>query len=387
MHHSTIDGVSGANLMGYLFDLEPDPLEPDPLDAIHRPGSVVPDRDKGGDNRTWSPGPRPGEFELLRRSFLRALSKPLELAMLVPSTAVRIGSAAWYLARDSGGTAAPAPFTAPRTSFNATITGRRSIAFTEVPLSVVKEVKNAFGVTVNDVLTAVVGGALRRYLLYRGELPPRPLIAAEPVSVHDRTPSVTGTTQVSIMFSTLATDLDDRAEALKAISAANGQAKKVNQMMGAETLVQWADHLPRLVLSLGFRAYSSLHAADHHPVIHNLILSNVPGPPVPLYLAGARLVGLYPLGPIMDGAGLNVTVMSQEDRIGVGMITCPDLMPDVWELAGEVPAALDELVRAVRRQHRRRPRRTAHEASNATPSGAKETATVSSTKRLTAPDQ
>ena len=81
--------------------------------------------------------------------------------------------------------------------------------------------------------------------------------------------------------------------------------------------------------------------------MHNLILSNVPGPPVPLYMAGARLVGLYPLGPIMDGAGLNITVLSQEDRIGFGFITCPDLVPDVWELADAVPGALGELVDAV----------------------------------------
>ncbi len=84
-------------------------------------------------------------------------------------------------------------------------------------------------------------------------------------------------------------------------------------------------------------------------MVHNLILSNVPGPPVPLYMAGARLVGLYPLGPITDGAGLNITVLSEEDRIGFGIITCPDLMPEVWDLADAIPGALGELVEAATR--------------------------------------
>jgi diacylglycerol O-acyltransferase / wax synthase len=75
-------------------------------------------------------------------------------------------------------------------------------------------------------------------------------------------------------------------------------------------------------------------------VIHNLILSNVPGPPFPLYLAGARLVGIYPLGPLLDGAGLNVTILSQEDRVGFGIVACPDLVPDVWQIAMAIPQAL-----------------------------------------------
>lgn len=354
MHHSIIDGVSGANLMGVLFDLEPDasvstgaalPAAPH-LVTTNGVGPAPAEQANGtGERPPWIPGRRPSEVELLGRSVLRAFARPFEMARLLPATSARIGSALWYLARNDGGGRSAKPFTAPRTPFNSTITGRRSVAFVDVPLGVVKEVKTAFGVTFNDVLTAMVGSALRRYLLDRGQLPTRSLIAVEPVSVHHRTSSVAGATQVSIMFSTLATDLEDRAEALRRIAAANAQAKKVNEILGADTLVQWADHVPRLALSFGSRAYSMLHAADHHPVIHNLILSNVAGPPVPLYLAGRRLASVYPLGPIMDGAGLNVTVISQEDRVGVGMIACSDLIPDLWELAAAIPGALDALVR------------------------------------------
>ena len=209
--------------------------------------------------------------------------------------------------------------------------------------------KDAFKVTVNDVVTAMVGGALRHYLEDRGELPDRSLLAATPVSVHDQTTERGGVTKLSVMFSTLATDEKDPAERLRAIASANTRAKEIQKMVGADTLMRWAEHFWLNAFALGARLYSTLHIADHHRVVHNLILSNVPGPPVPLYMAGARLVGLYPLGPITDGAGLNVTVLSEEDRVGFGFITCPDLVPRVWDLADAIPGALDELLEAATR--------------------------------------
>jgi WS/DGAT/MGAT family acyltransferase len=203
-------------------------------------------------------------------------------------------------------------------------------------------------VTVNDVVTAVVGGALRQYLEDLGELPDRTLLAAAPVSVHDQTSGHAGATKLSVMFSTLATDDKDPVERLRTIASANSRAKEIHKMVGADTFMRWAEHFWLNAFGLGARLYSTTHLADHHRVVHNLILSNVPGPPVAMYLAGARLVGLYPLGPITDGAGLNVTVVSDEDRVGFGIITCPDLVPRVWDLADAVPVALRELVQAAK---------------------------------------
>ncbi len=329
MHHATIDGVSGANMMGHLFDLEPVP-----------PVSSPPP-----DNAQVTSPPSP--LELLGRGLATRLVEPLEIARLVPTTAVRLATTLWRLGRrGDGGAPAAKPFTAPRTLFNATITARRSVAFTDIALADIKKVKDTFGVTVNDVVTALVGGALRRYLDDRGELPDSSLLAAAPVSVHDQTVERGGMTKLSVMFSTLATDEKDPVERLRAIAAANTRAKDIHQMVGADTLMRWAEHFWLNAFALGARLYSTSHAADHHRVVHNLILSNVPGPPIPLYMAGARLVGLYPLGPITDGAGLNVTVLSEEDRVGFGLITCPDLVPDVWDLADAIPVALDELVEA-----------------------------------------
>ncbi len=330
MHHSIIDGVSAANIMGRLLDLEAEPA----------PRAHSKHRRAATDD--------PNSTELLGRSLAGRLSQPLVLARLVPETAVRLATTLWGINRRRSRDAPLAkPFTAPRTSFNATVTARRSVAFTQVALADVKAVKREFGVSVNDVVTAVVGGALRRYLEDRGELPERPLLAAVPVSVHDQTADRAGTTKVSVMFSTLATDQSDPVERLKAISLANARAKEIHGMVGADTLMRWAELSPLNALGAGARLYSALHLADHHPVVHNLILSNVPGPPIPLYMAGCGVLGLYPFGPITDGAALNITVLSQGDRVGFGIITCPDLMPSVWDLAGAIPGALRELVETV----------------------------------------
>lgn len=325
MHHSTVDGITGANLIGELFDLTPVPPPASTVDALPV---------------TRTPNP----FELLGHVLLERLAAPVEIVKLVPTTIWNIGAAVWRLAVSGEGAAGTTmPFTAPRTSFNATVTGKRAVAFVDVPLLDVKAVKQALGVTINDVLTAVVGGALQSYLADRGELPDRPLIAAEPVSVHDRAQDVQGVTKVSVMFTTLATDVDNPVDRLRIIAASNQRAKELNSMVGADTLLQWAEHFWLNGFTLGARLYSRLHGAEHHPVIHNLILSNVPGPPIPLFFAGARLVGIYPLGPVMDGAGLNVTILSQEDRVGFGIVACSDLVPDVWKIAEAIPEALHRI--------------------------------------------
>ena len=337
MHHSIIDGVSAANIMGRLLDLEAEPIPR--ARAKHR-----------------SVSRNPTSIELLGRSLVDRINEPLVLARLIPKTSMRLAVAMRSLIRhQSGDTPVAKPFTAPRTSFNATVTARRSVAFTDIALSDVKAVKGAFGVTFNDVVTAVIGGALRHYLADRGELPERSLLAAVPVSVHDQTPDRAGATKVSVMFSTLSTDEPEPAERLKTISLANTRAKEIHKLVGADTLMCWAELSWLNALGLGARMYSALHVADHHRVVHNLILSDVAGPPAPLFMAGAEVVGLYPFGPITDGAALNITILSQGDRVGFGITTCPDLVPRVWDLADAIPGALKELLETVGSSERAQP--------------------------------
>jgi WS/DGAT/MGAT family acyltransferase len=327
VHHSSIDGITGANMMAELFDLEPD--------AAPR---VPPQQD------TWEPERKPSEIELLGRAVYDVVSRPVGVVKLLPGTV--LGLAKILNRRSSGAPGMPAPFTAPRTSFNATLTPHRIVSFVNVSLDDVKTVKNAFGVKVNDVVIAIASGALRKYLDARDELPDRSLIASIPVSVHDRTEDKEGTTKVSFMFSSLASDIEDPVERLRAIAETNEGAKKDHDLVGASFLQDWAEHAAPNTFSLAARMYSSMRLSERHPVVHNLIISNVPGPPIPLYFNGAKLHSLYPLGPIMDGAGLNLTVLSNQDSVGFGFIACRELVPDIWDLAEDVPAALADLVAA-----------------------------------------
>ncbi len=200
-----------------------------------------------------------------------------------------------WIARARRGDAMPAPFTAPRTPFNSTITGHRNVGFAELNLDDVKLVKNVFGVTVNDVVMAVCSGALRRYLERRGELPDSPLIGMIPVSVHGRSDRP-GRNQVSAMFADLHTHIADPAERLRALAEANAVSKEHNADLGANLLQDWSQFLGAAVFAPAMRAYAGLRLADRHPVIHNLVISNVPGPPVPLYFLGARMTAMYPSG-------------------------------------------------------------------------------------------
>jgi WS/DGAT/MGAT family acyltransferase len=236
----------------------------------------------------------------------------------------------------------PAPFTAPRTSFNGTITGHRSVAFVRMDLAHVKEVKNAFGCTVNDVVLTMCSGALRKYLADRDELPEQSLVAMVPVSVHGKT-TAPGTNKVSGMFSSLASNIADPVERLAEIAAQNRVAKEHHKTLSASLLQDWAQFAAPNTFALAVRVYSKLRLAERHPVIHNLVISNVPGPPMPIYFMGARIVGFFPFGPVFHGAGLNITVLSNDGHLDVGLIACRELAPHLWELADDMPIALEEL--------------------------------------------
>jgi len=326
MHHCTVDGVSGANAISFMCSLEPDtpPLESAPTDQH---------------NRT------PSDIELLARGVVSNLTKPVLAAKLVAPTA---GVLTRTIGRARSGTAMAAPLTAPRTSFNGTITGHRTIAIEDISLDKIKEIKNVVdGATVNDVVITVCGGALRRYLEDRGELPTSSLVASVPVSVRGMSKKTGGSNQVSTIFSRLGTDIADPLDRLAQVSAGNTNAKEHHKAIPADTLQDWAQFAAPRTFGLAVRMVSSLKLADSGPVIHNLVISNVPGPPVPLFFMGARIEGLYPLGPVFHGAGLNITVMSSENRMHVGVIGCRELVPQPWKLTKRFPEELDALYDAV----------------------------------------
>jgi diacylglycerol O-acyltransferase len=156
-----------------------------------------------------------------------------------------------------------------------------------------------------------------------------------------------GANKVSALFTKLGTDEEDPLERLRDMSTRNRNAKEHHQAISAETLQDWAEFAAPRTFGLAVRAYAGLRLAEKHPVVHNLVISNVPGPPVPLFFMGAQIVGLYPLGPVFHGAGLNITVMSNDGHIHVGVIACRESMPEVDDLVQRFPAELAALKEAV----------------------------------------
>ncbi|WP_343710182.1 WS/DGAT domain-containing protein, partial [Mycobacterium sp.] len=283
------------------------------------------------------------ELEIVASGLASFASRPLHLAKVVPAT---VSSAVKTVQRAAAGRTMAPPFAAPGTPFNASITGRRTVAYTELDLGDIKTVKNHFGVKVNDVVMALVSGVLRRYLLDRGELPDASLVAMVPVSVHGKS-NRPGRNQVSGMFSRLETQIADPAERLDAIAAANAAAKEHSSAIGATLLQDWSQFAAPAVFGLAMRAYARTRITRSRPV-HNLVISNVPGPQTPLYLLGCEVTAMYPLGPIFHGSGLNITVMSLNGMLDVGLIACPELVPDLWEMADDFGVAMEELLLASR---------------------------------------
>jgi WS/DGAT/MGAT family acyltransferase len=321
VHHAGVDGVTGANLMSQLCSTEPDAPPPDPVDG---------------------PGDASG-LEIAVSGAVKFATRPLKLVNVLPMTVSTIVDT---IKRSRSGLTMAAPFAAPQTAFNANVTGHRNIAYAQLDLEDIKTVKNHFGAKVNDVVLALVSGVLRKFLHDRGELPANTLVAMVPVSVHDKSDRP-GRNQVSGMFSRLETNIEDPAERLKSIAEANSVAKQHSSAIGATLLQDWSQFAAPAVFGVAMRVYASSRLSGARPV-HNLVVSNVPGPQVPLYFLGGEVKAMYPLGPIFHGSGLNITVMSLNGTLDVGIVSCPELLPDLWDMADDFAIALDELLAATR---------------------------------------
>jgi diacylglycerol O-acyltransferase / wax synthase len=318
IHHAAVDGVSGAELFVHLMDLTPDG---DGASAT-RSGTAAP-ATGGADGAAGAASPAPPAPER------------------IPSDVELVG-------HDPGTVVGALPLRAPRAPWNASITPHRRVAFARVSLDDVRRVRAGFDVKVNDVVLALVSGSIRAYLSERGQLPDSPLVGMCPVSVRTEDEKGRQDNRVSAMFVHLRTDIDDVDERLRAIAVTTRGAKADHHALGARFLQNWAEHAAPGTFALASRLYSALGVADRHPPIHNLVVSNVPGPDFPLYLAGGRLVATYPLGPVMEGAGLNVTVLSYLGNMDFGFMACAELVPDVWDLADHIETSMAELLAAAK---------------------------------------
>jgi len=165
-----------------------------------------------------------------------------------------------------------------------------------------------------------------------------------PVSVREKSDRA-GRNQVSGMFSRLETHIADPVKRLSAIAQSNSTAKEHSSAIAATLLQDWSQFAAPAVFGIAMRVYSSSRLSGSRPV-HNLVISNVPGPQMPLYFLGAQINAMYPLGPIFHGSGLNITVMSLNGKLDIGIISCPELLPDLWDLADDFKICLEQLLAA-----------------------------------------
>jgi WS/DGAT/MGAT family acyltransferase len=346
IHHAAIDGVSGSEILETI------------LDATVEPRTVSPE------DEPFVPREMPSTSDLVRRGLTAMATNPVEMLKTVPrslSYVDRLPGATNFpglheLSEVAGlvgrlfGQEPPAPdpreLRAPRTPLNGPITAHRRFSFGSVPLDDVKRVKNHFGMTVNDVVMALTAAALRRWLLDHDALPGTPLVAAVPVSI--RTEDQGGSTgnQISVMLAEMPTHLADAEERMHFMRDSMLEAKRHFEAVPASLLQDLSALIPTALSGLAARALFKL--ATVPGVLFNLFVSNVPGPQLPLYIAGAKVTGIYPVSAVTDmTGGLNITLFSYDGDLDFGLIACREMVPDVWNLIGYLQEALAEVVALV----------------------------------------
>ena len=322
VHHAAIDGVSGAEMTAVIHDATPDPEEVVAVDE-YRAERV------------------PNAVELLGRASLNNAAQPVRFARLarrtMRSTLGNIGA----LRR-----AVPS---APRTRFSGTITPHRVVDGRSFPLASMRKIKAAVpGATINDAVVAVVTGALRQYLQDKDELPDAPLQAMAPISVRTEDESGTMGNQVAAMVVALPTDIEDPLERLQEVYANTQASKATTNAIGARTLSDYTQFVPWALAGLASRTAGRFSLANRASMPINTVITNVPGPQVPLYMAGAKMLSLYGIGPVTDGMGIIHPVFSYDGQITISVTACREMMPDPAVYADCLQESFDDLIAATR---------------------------------------
>ncbi|MEO6205797.1 MAG: wax ester/triacylglycerol synthase family O-acyltransferase [Mycobacteriales bacterium] len=329
MHHSTLYGAAGADMMAHLLDFGPEGREITPPPLAREETA-------------------PSTASLVARAALHAARRPVRAASTVVGSTKRLGKMGGMIGRAvTQRSPVTLPFTAPKIDYiNGRLTTKREAAFTKVDFADIKTIKDAFGTKVNDVVLAAVTQSLSTYLVKRGALPHRPLVASVPMNIGAG--AVSGTDKISALLVPLPVLTDDPLNQLMEVAEFSRNSKGMVDALGTDSISDVAELVPPLLVVTGSKLYDGLGLSRLHPPLQSLVVSNMPGPPIPLYCAGARVDAVYPFGPLLPGAGLNITVLSNMGNLDVGLLGCPDLVPDLWEIADGFPAAVAVLLAAAR---------------------------------------
>ena len=311
VHHAAIDGMSGIDLMEALNTLDPNTPPPNKPD-------------------TWKPEKIPGPVELLGKSYINGLINPLRQAKVAAQTVPGIANAIKGLVtRDFKLTSDYVP---PRTRFNKSISPHRVVEGQRFPLKDVKAIRALapdLKPKVNDVALAIIGGALNKYLTAKNDLPKATLTAMAPISVRSSDEKSDMGNQVSAMIAPLGTHIEDPAERLKFVYGRTSNSKAMTNAIGARTMTEVSKVNPLLYMALGAQLFNRVSIAHSVAMPFNTVVTNVPGPPIPIYSAGAKLESMaLSLICLTDGLGLAHVVQSYCDEAYISFTACRDIMPD-----------------------------------------------------------
>ena len=330
-HHCMIDGVAAIDLASVLLSPSPD--------------ATIPDA------QPWKPRSAPSRSELVMEEAWRRLATPLEFgravldAMQNPvETAESMGEQIFAVSETLGA----GLFPASESPFNQPIGPHRRFEWTAIELADVKRVKNALGGTVNDVVLATVAGAVGSFLSGRGfspeEIAELDFRALVPVSLRASSERGTLGNRIASWAASLPIAETDPRRRLQAVCAVTADLKQSRLAMGAEVLARVSEWTVSTLLSLAMRLAARARS-------FNLTVTNVPGPQIPLYLIGSRMLAAYPLGPLFLNQALNIALVSYDGRLHWGLNADWDVLPDLRDLVTAIRASFDELLHATETPH------------------------------------
>lgn len=310
IHHAAIDGASGAAIMGLLFDVTPKPRKLPP----------IPKREVE---------PLPGNLTLIRRSTMNFIKRPFKLPSLLMETA----KSTWKAGRLSRVQSKDIPrsvLNAPPSILNQPVVSKRLWNSALLELQRVKQLRSAVkGATLNDVVLTICTGALRRYLTEKDALPDKPLVAMVPVSTRTTDEQDDMGNQVSAMLIQLPTIEADPIKQLKKVHEHTNQGKAYQNAIGAKQLIDYTEFIPFALGSAATRMYTRMNVSNYHRPFFNLVITNVPGPQIPLYMNGHKMLANMGMAPVFDGMGMIMPVLSYNGMLSISPTVAANVMPDV----------------------------------------------------------
>ena len=310
IHHAAIDGASGAEIMSLLFDASPKPRKIPP----------APERNLK---------PLPGNINLLTKSYINLIKSPFKLPNLLFQTA-KTTLATGKISRIENSKIPRTLFNAPHCILNQPVSSRRQWNSTLLSLDRVKAIRHAIeGATLNDVVMTICTGALRRYLLEKDELPEKPLVAMVPVNTRSKEAGKDMGNQISAMLIQLPTDQANPVDQLRQLHKNTQRGKAYQDAIGAKQMTDYAEFIPFALGAQATRLYTRMRVSKLHRPLFNVVITNVPGPQIPLYMNGKKLLANMGLAPIFDGMGLIIPVLSYNGVLSFSPTTAANIMPDV----------------------------------------------------------